>query len=485
MHTIHVTADAAALCQKAAQLIDAGRLETARPLLAAARALAPSSPELIMTCARLNIGDGAWDQASKELDGGIIDAPTHAGLRKCRADLRRRMGDFEGAARDAAEAVIADRGDPQAMAILGTSMHDLGRMADAVACFREAVSRAPAELSFRQAFASTLETAGNTEAALKILTDGIALRPDSVPMRNAAIKLCFRHRDYRQAVRLAEQACSAGIGDATTYGFRGHALSSLGQQAEAADAYQEALKLGPEDPYMRHLVAATGAISDSDRAPAGFVRAVYDAFADHFEGHLISLGYAIPGAIRNILRTHPAIVAGLSLGPVLDLGCGTGMVALTVGDLPLTSIVGVDLSPRMLAHAEAKHLYAELHEADIVTDLAAREATWPLILAADVLCYFGALENLLDLVHRRLESGGWFIFSVQILLPDHDGVLPGNGHWALQSQGRYVHNEHYVYEAICAAGFRVLRMDRLISRHEAGTDVPSLLFAIERIHHGA
>ena len=159
------------------------------------------------------------------------------------------------------------------------------------------------------------------------------------------------------------------------------------------------------------------------------------------------------------------------------------MVALAIGDLVAGPFTGVDLSPRMLAHARAKRLYTELREADIVTELAAQTERWPLIIAADVLCYFGALEELLALVHQRLEPGGWFVFSVEEIQPDHYGVVPGNGDWALQRQGRYVHAEHYVYEAVCAAGFRVLRMDRPVIRQEAGADVPGLLLAVERIRH--
>ena len=63
----------------------------------------------------------------------------------------------------------------------------------------------------------------------------------------------------------------------------------------------------------------------------------------------------------------------------------------------------------MLDHARTKRFYAELRQADIVADLAGAEQDWPLILAADVLCYFGALEELLALVHARLQPGGWFI----------------------------------------------------------------------------
>jgi predicted TPR repeat methyltransferase len=101
-----------------------------------------------------------------------------------------------------------------------------------------------------------------------------------------------------------------------------------------------------------------------------------------------------------------------------------------------------------------------------------------------VLCYFGALEEILAIVHQRLEPGGWFVFSVEQMLPDHDGIVPGNGHWALHRQGRYTHAEDYVYEAACTAGFRVTRVDRPVVRQEAGADVPGLLFAVERLRDG-
>ena len=72
------------------------------------------------------------------------------------------------------------------------------------------------------------------------------------------------------------------------------------------------------------------------------------------------------------------------------------------------------------------------------------------------------------------------MFSVERILSDHEGVAPGNGNWALQRQGRYAHSEDYVYEAVCAAGFRVLRVDRPAIRQEAEIDVPGLLLTAER-----
>jgi predicted TPR repeat methyltransferase len=257
----------------------------------------------------------------------------------------------------------------------------------------------------------------------------------------------------------------------------------MDKHGQAAIAYEEALKLAPEDPYVRHLAASSREILNAKRAPDGYIRAVFDGYADRFESHLVSLRYGIPDLIRNILLAHPAIASGRSIESVLDLGCGTGLVALALGGLSIESFTGVDLSPRMLARAKAKRIYAELRESDIVAYLTAHLRRWPLIVAADVLCYFGALDTLLGLVRQRLEPNGWFIFSVEQMLRDHDGVVSSDGNWALQRQGRYAHADHYVYEAVCAAGFRVIRLDRPIIRQEAGTDVPGLLLTIERTRH--
>ncbi len=483
MDMIEVTADVETLCARAARLIDTRRTGAARPLLSAARRLSPPTPELALLAARLAAADGAFDQAISELDNGIAASPGHAGLRKCRADVRSRTGDAEGAARDAAEAVILDPHDPQAKAILGAALLELGRTADAVACLSEAVTAVPANAIFRETLSTALQSAGAADAALCVLTGGIALTPGSIVLRNAAILLCLRRRDFAQANRLADDARALGIADACTFGMKGHALSSLGRHEDAAGAYHEAYKLGPHDEYVRHLVVASGALPGAGRAPQAYVGTVFDGYADRFEAHLISLGYSVPGAIRSVLLSHPRIAAGLRIGPVLDLGCGTGLVAVAAGDLPAGPFTGVDLSARMLGHAREKQLYAELRQADIVADLTEHELLWPLITAGDVLCYFGALDALLALVHARLLSGGWFVFSVEELLPDHDGVVPGNGQWALQRLGRFAHAADYVHEAAITAGFRVLGLQRLTARQEAGIAVPGLLLTLERPGH--
>jgi predicted TPR repeat methyltransferase len=188
----------------------------------------------------------------------------------------------------------------------------------------------------------------------------------------------------------------------------------------------------------------------------------------------------MPGLFRAVVASHPVVAAGEQLGPVLDLGCGTGLVAVALAGLPVGPLVGVDIAPRMLRAAAAKQLYAELREADVMAVLAQDYEQWKLILAADVLCYFGALEDVFAGMHARLVPGGWLVASTEELLPDADGVVPGDGDWALQRQGRYAHTFDYVRRTALDAGFTLRRLDREAVRHEASAPVAGLLLVLER-----
>ncbi len=460
------------LLDQAAKLIDEGRYQAASPLVSAARALAPDCPRLPILGARLSIQSNDLGKAANDLDIAIALAPLDVALLKCRSGLQQRVGDYEGAARDAAEAVFINPADHESKLLLGQAMMGLGRVLDSITCLADALEAEPTDPRCRQALATALDADGDFDAALRILDEGVGLCPSHLPMRNAAILLCMRRRDYASAARRAEQARISGIADASTFGMAGHALASLGEYGKAAAAFRDASKLCPEDENLRQLAAASEKNLNEKLTPASYIRAIFDGYADRFEGHVLSLHYRIPVTMRNLLLDHPKIFAGGTVGPVLDLGCGTGLVALALGGAGVGPFTGIDVAPGMLAHARAKGLYDELLQEDIITALSKEHRRWPLITAADVVCYFGALEELFRLARKSLVDDGWFMFSVERL---DDSANPRSGAWSAVRHGRYAHTAHYVYETAWTTGFQILHNEQCVIRQEAGEEVPGLL----------
>jgi predicted TPR repeat methyltransferase len=464
----------AALLDRAASLLSQGRPRAARPLLNAALCNALPSPRTLGLEARLLEGEGRRAEALEVLDRAVAAFPRSAQAWLARAGARAQANDPAGAASDAAEAIILDPTVPRAKALLGAALLEVGQIADARTCLAEAVAAEPDDPGYRQALARAEEAAGDPAAAARVLETGIAARPDHIGLRTSAILLHIRHGDCRGAEALAEAARRAGVVDACVFGLLGHARSSLGRHAEAVEAYEEARKLAAEDPYVRHLAAAAGLAPNARKAAPEYIEAVFNGYAPRFDAHLIELGYRIPGLVRRELLA--AAPPGGIAGPMLDLGCGTGLLAVATGDLIAGPLIGVDLSERMLAMAGQRNLYAELHHADIERFLAAEQRQFPLILAGDVLPYFGDLAPVLRAVAARLRLGGRFTFSLEALAA---GESPAEG-WRLGRLGRYAHAAHHVAQAARDAGLGVAELRDEAIRLEAGVPVPGLFVTLTK-----
>lgn len=458
------------LCARTTEFIVAGRLSAARPLVAALKRLAPRSARTAELSAMLAIRAGDVASARSELDAAIADWPDRPGLHLQRSALGRFEGNTPVALDEAAQAVLLDPASPHAKALLGLALLDAGQPQDAAVCLAESLAAQPANSVFRLALSEAETARGNHDAARTILHDGIRLAPADIACRKAAMLVAVQNNRFAEAVELAEAARRAGVVDAVVYGLAGHALSKLNRHAEAIGYYDEARKLGPDDPYVRHLVAAAGGIPSPDQASPAYVRAVFDDYAPTFEAHLLALGYRIPGLIRRALLRHTPLGAGQPYGPILDLGCGTGLMAVALLDLPAGPLTGVDLSPGMLKQAAAKHLYETLHEAEISAFLSADDASYAAVTAADLFCYVGDLQPVLTLIRPRIAPGGICAFTVEAL-----GDAGGGPGWELGPNGRYRHAAGYVRASAVAAGFEVLDLAEENLRREVGTPVPGLI----------
>lgn len=121
--------------------------------------------------------------------------------------------------------------------------------------------------------------------------------------------------------------------------------------------------------------------------------------------------------------------------PVLDVGCGTGLVGAELAKEGVAVIDGIDLSPEMLAEAEAKThdgrpLYRQLIEADLTNSTELTDHAYAGIVSAGAFTHgiFGP-ETIPELL-RVARPGARFALGINSAHFDEVGF----GHWLKQRQ---------------------------------------------------
>lgn len=218
---------------------------------------------------------------------------------------------------------------------------------------------------------------------------------------------------------------------------------------------------------QRHILAAWIGWR-SPRAPRAYVRDLFDEYAGRYDRHLLhDLGYAAPNLVRVAVGER---LAGRKAA-VADLGCGTGLCGPLFRPVA-AQLVGVDLSPRMLAQARRRGIYDELVEGDLVVFLEGRPAGFDLLIAADVLVYIGDLGPLLRAAAAALRPGGLAALTVEAADTDGDYVL--------RRTGRYAHGGGYLAATAAEAGLAVLSSQRAVVRREGGEPVWGIVALLAR-----
>ena len=218
-------------------------------------------------------------------------------------------------------------------------------------------------------------------------------------------------------------------------------------------AYRALLGVDPGNKAARTALAKL-AQTIVELAPPDYVADHFDRYAPTFEEHLTTtLGYVAPQTIASLLPPGS--------GDVLDLGCGTGLVAAALAGR-FTAIDGVDLSPRMIDLAKAKEVYRDLHVGEVGAYLSSTARHYDLITAADLFIYVGALEQTFEGAAKCLRPGGRLAFSTE---------TDGAANYALQPTGRYTQSSAYVERLAAASGFRVETAAPGVLRHQAGEPV--------------
>ncbi len=265
---------------------------------------------LLATRDRLGAGGLFWRRVAPRLEPTKLDVeledPTPARFRD-RGELRRQIGDLEGALADFDRALELDPDDPESRTSRGSTLLALKDLDGALAEFDRALELDPSSIQAVGGRGTALLRRGDFEGALDALDEALALDPRRFEcwVNRGVIRarlgelegarldfvravqlepldprgwtglawVASDRGDHRSALVLADKAIEVGPRESAGWVGRARALRSQGKYAEAIADAGRAIDLDPLDEwawqeraYARHVSKdLQGAIADYDR----------------------------------------------------------------------------------------------------------------------------------------------------------------------------------------------------------------------------
>lgn len=461
----------------AAQLLKGGRIGDAVVAFRVAVALGPDDADAWTNLAVALDRYGSHDQSAVALERALSIARDRPDTWLLLGLVRQKDGNRAAAEAAYREAIERDPRGAAAWQCLGVLKQEQREYQEAIACFEASVERgdvsAPVlanigKLSYQtcrvpQAHDAYRRASGadpanpqyrrmvrNTRFVLDVM--------NQVPLDTAlaAFEAAGTEASLRPEGDLAE-LFEGTCGLLATYGHLDAALRASRKRAE----------LWPESASARYLLRAIGGDSAIDRCPPEYIVESFDAFAAGFDAKLVgALGYDVPEKLCAAVRDFASPGAAHD---VLDAGCGTGLCGPALRVMART-LVGVDLSSRMIELAGRRGVYDELVREEIVSFLARSAGRFDVVVAADVVIYFGDIAPLFAAAAGAIRQHGLFAFSTE---------REPAGEFRLRPSGRFAHEPDYVERLASVDFVRQARIDTTI-RLDGDTRVAGNLFVFRR-----
>ena len=386
-----------------------------------------------------------------------LDTPcAHRGL--ARAIQLHQAGQLQQAEEIYRELLAESPGDANAAHFMGMLRFQQGASAEGLALVQQSLQADPANPHAWNNLGNMYSLLNRRDDAQQAYLRATGIGVPAAPAWYNLALIYLRDRKIEEALsslREATRACRGFVDALQTLAF---VYYRLGRPKEACDIYQQWAAEAPDDPTPRHMLAAASGQDVPQRADDRYIVKTFDRFAESFETKLQRLEYCAPQLVAASLIQHPLYQTGRAA--VLDAGCGTGwcgpLLKSTAGRL-----VGVDLSPNMLERASTRGIYDELHVSELTKFMVSHPAAFDIVVAADVLCYFGRLDEAMCAACCALRPGGLLSFSVEALLD-----RPAGEDFRIQMHGRYSHARAYIERVVRDAGFAMSQIDSAILRKE-------------------
>jgi MSHA biogenesis protein MshN len=121
-----------------------------------------------------------------------------------------------------------------------------GRVSEAQSHLAQALKADPAHAPARQAYVALLLEQGRVEQARDMLQAGVAANASHAPFALALARIHVQQREYAAALQVLDNAGPAAQGT-DFQALRAVVLQRMGRHADAVNAYQQALRIGPQN----------------------------------------------------------------------------------------------------------------------------------------------------------------------------------------------------------------------------------------------
>ena len=418
---------------------------------------------------------GYWDAAQELYERLLKLNPRNANALHYLGVLLHAREKSEDGLQHIRQSIELDKNVPDWHSNLGNVLLNLGRLEEAADAYAKAVDLAPNNAAVLNNLGALRRAQDRFEESEAAYLQALELDPTRGDAHNNLANLYNQMGKIEQSLK---HFCEALILSPKLHSARkmlGVAYYTLGRFDEAAKVYRDWMAEEPDNPLPRHYLAACTGEAIPDRATDDYVEATFDAFAESFDANLERLTYRAPQYVAQaVARIHGEPAEQLDS---LDAGCGTGLCGPMAAPYA-RRLVGMDLSAQMLAKAEPRHVYDELHKGELTAYLQALHQAYDLVISADTLCYFGKLEAAAQAAHGALRAGGWLVFTVEAMSESAPAEAVSAG-FLLNPHGRYSHQQSYVERALREAGFSSITAEHVQLRTEAGLPVMGWLICAQ------
>jgi len=294
---------------------------------------------------------------------------------------------------------------------LGNALLRLGDVDGAGQAFRRSLELAPSADAWAN-LARVFRRLDDLPVSEEACRQALALAPDHpVATHNLALALLIQRRS-EEGVAQALKAMRLLPPRERRRQLYVQLLQVAGEPAQAAVILRAWREQEPNNPYVLHHLAACTGEAVPGRASDAYVETEFDGFAASFDATLERLNYRAPLVVAEAVAA--ALPAPARQFDVADLGCGTGLCGPLLQPWA-RQLAGCDLSRQMLMRAAGRGVYDVLVKAELTAFLRERPDAFDLIVSADTLNYFGALEEVAQAAQGALRPGGTLVFTLEAL----------------------------------------------------------------------